>query len=257
MTDEELLTKYLETKDHELFTILYERMQPRLYRLSLRILKSPEDAEDIIQDTFSKLLELKAPAEPIRSAESFLFRITQNLCLDRKRSEETDVLSSASTIDTLVDSGMTDDNLLHRQSGASNLPDKDSVLTECEARALGLQTEAKVALESLPPNQKDAIELYHCRGMTAAEAAELLHVSQTTIEKRAENGIAKLRKVLGVTTRPRIRPVKATNSNGEVIHEFPRFADAISAGFNKEGIYRSIRRGELYKNLKWAYATAV
>ena len=70
MSDEALLTEYLKTKDHGLFAALYERMRKRMYAHAVKVVKSPETAEEIVQEVFCKLLEV-AP-QKIRSAESFL-----------------------------------------------------------------------------------------------------------------------------------------------------------------------------------------
>ena len=75
MTDEELLTEYLKTKDRELFTILHERMRDRLYALALHMIHLPDDAEDIVQTVFCKLC--KARSQEIRSAEGFLKTMTK------------------------------------------------------------------------------------------------------------------------------------------------------------------------------------
>ena len=97
MTDEELLTEYLKTKDRELFTILHERMRDRLYSLALHMIHLPDDAEDIVQTVFCKLC--KARSQEIRSAEGFLKTMTKRAALDHQRKEHSGVREGMISLD--------------------------------------------------------------------------------------------------------------------------------------------------------------
>jgi RNA polymerase sigma-70 factor (ECF subfamily) len=260
MTDEQLLTDYLQTKKEELYNAIDERMRPRLYALGLRILKSPEDAEDIVQDVFFKLLEMKSQPDPIRSAESFLFRALWNLCIDQKRAEKTDVLHGAVSLDVFEHPELVKDDADYTgtEPRFREPPDQNSTLTESQIRARELQLEARLALENLPTTQKEAVELFHCRSMTVSEAADIVGTTETTIEMRVRRGIKNLRKALGVKAKVRkaTRAVRATNESGEIIHEFPAVKDAVSAGFSSNRLYCSLNQGKPYKGLTWSYASA-
>jgi len=79
MTDEELLTEYLRTKDNGLFTALYERMHDGLCAVARRI--APKDADDVVQDAFCKLCRL----EPQEVNPGFMVKMVQNLAICRSR----------------------------------------------------------------------------------------------------------------------------------------------------------------------------
>ena len=83
---EELLTIYLQTHDNELMGPIYERLQEPMYALALRFVRSPDDAEDIVQNVFLKLASIE-PQE-IKSAKSFVFRMVKNLSLNHRRREK-------------------------------------------------------------------------------------------------------------------------------------------------------------------------
>ena len=99
MTDEALLTEYLKTKDHDLFAVLYERMQERMYAHAMQITKSPDASAEIVQDVFCKLLEV-SPQE-IRSADSFLFRMVWTRAIDRHRQENGGIRDGMISLDAL------------------------------------------------------------------------------------------------------------------------------------------------------------
>lgn len=259
MTDEQLLTKYLETKDNDLFSEIDQRMRPRLYAFGIRLAKSHDGADDLVQEALLKLIELDAPSDPIRSAESFLFRMMQNIHADQKRADKRSVRDGMVSLSDFEESELDDtDEAGNHVRQPYVLSSKNSISTESQARARELQERAMSALDSLPPKQKAAVELYHCRSMTAAETAGILKTNEGSVEKQVEAGIQSLRKMLGANarTRPRIRPVRATDLENGIDITYPRLEDAKKAGYNKAGIWRSIRKGVTYKGLTWSYACA-
>ncbi len=69
--------------------VLVELYAPLLFRIAHSVLRSPAEAEDVVQDTFVRVLEhrtrLPQNSEPIRDLRVWLIRIAWNLALDRKR----------------------------------------------------------------------------------------------------------------------------------------------------------------------------
>lgn len=55
------------------------------------------------------------------------------------------------------------------------------------------------ALAKLPEQQRITVTLLHGYGWTMSEVADLLGTKKTTVQNRAERGLAKLRSALGVT----------------------------------------------------------
>lgn len=56
-----------------------------LFRIAHSVLRSPVEAEDVVQDTFVRVLEHRSRLPEIRDLRVWLVRIAWNLALDRKR----------------------------------------------------------------------------------------------------------------------------------------------------------------------------
>ncbi len=81
-------------------TYSFVKLRDKLHRSAMRFLRNDEDAQDALQDTFSRLWE----SEPIESeieARNKLFLVLRNICIDRLRKPpsvpltETDIDKSA------------------------------------------------------------------------------------------------------------------------------------------------------------------
>ena len=68
----------------------YEQYKNGIFRFALSILKDPHLAEDVLQETYLRLLSGKYAVEP-EKAQAWLYRVARNLCYDllrrRKREE--------------------------------------------------------------------------------------------------------------------------------------------------------------------------
>jgi RNA polymerase sigma-70 factor (ECF subfamily) len=71
----------------EEFKIQVLPLKHKLFRLSLRILGSHEEAEDAVQDGMIKLWTRRDELKNYTSIEAFAMTITKNICIDRVRSK--------------------------------------------------------------------------------------------------------------------------------------------------------------------------
>jgi RNA polymerase sigma-70 factor (ECF subfamily) len=70
--------------DEEAFLEIYRALGDSLYGTALRILRRPEDAEEAVQETFTRFWQ-KAPALEAVNLTAWLRRVAVNCCLDRLR----------------------------------------------------------------------------------------------------------------------------------------------------------------------------
>ena len=73
---------------HQFLENLYEKHKVGIFRYALSIVKSPQLAEDVLQDTFVKLIQQESlPMEPGKEA-AWLYRVARNLCFDILRRQK-------------------------------------------------------------------------------------------------------------------------------------------------------------------------
>jgi len=76
--------------DESAFRALYERTSRPLFRYLLGVTRRPEVAEDLLQETYCRLLTADVPEMDERQTASYLFRIATNLMRDRWRQTRED-----------------------------------------------------------------------------------------------------------------------------------------------------------------------
>lgn len=81
--------------DDEAYMTIYRTLSPKLYGTALRMLRAPDEAEDVLQEAFIRLIK-NIDAVDERGAGGWMHRVTVNLCLDRlrrrKRWQETELV---------------------------------------------------------------------------------------------------------------------------------------------------------------------
>ncbi len=77
-SDDQALVARLRNHDQAAFIALYDRYHETLYRWVIQVVKIPEAAEDIVQETFIKIWEIKHRLVPELSFSAYLFRISRH-----------------------------------------------------------------------------------------------------------------------------------------------------------------------------------
>jgi RNA polymerase sigma-70 factor (ECF subfamily) len=179
LSDESLLLLQIARKDQAALAKLYDRYGRASYALAYKILGSQEEAEEVVLDVFSQIWQKAATYDPKRSrADTWLFMLTRSRSLDRLRVlQRTLRAAEACLADAKIPS-----------AGIAE-PMEDAILEERSERV-------KAALETLPAEQRIAIELAYYQGLTCAAIATQLGVPTGTIKTRIRLGISKLRQAL-------------------------------------------------------------
>jgi len=135
---------------------------PRLSAFALSLTGNADQRDDLVQETCSRALARRDQWQPGTRLDSWMFRIAQNLWLDRKRAER--YQGEPINIDMVVD-----------------LADSDGRTITENRLALG---EVLRGLEQLSPEHRLLIGLVCVDGMTYKEAAEILEVPLGTVMSR-------------------------------------------------------------------------
>lgn len=177
-TDEELMLAYANG-DLLAFEALYQRHRGMLYRFLLRGLQQRADADELFQDTWSRLIAARARYRPEARFTTWLLQIAHNLMIDRFRrarpqadGEETDTV--------------------FRELNAPEYERPDHVLSDFEQRR-----QLQLVLEELPDDQRVAFLLRVESGCGLEEIAEVTGVGRETVKSRLRYALAKVRARLG------------------------------------------------------------
>lgn len=175
---EEDLIKQSQGGDLDSFNLLVEIYQGPIYNLTLRMLGSPQDAEDVAQDAF--VLAWKAiPGFKGGSFKAWLFRIASNACTDLLRSKKS---RKADSLDAIF----PEYNPLPSQVESP----EDHVMREEVTRLIGQQ------LLSLSDEQRLVVTLADLQGLSYEEIAQITDCSLGTVKSRLNRGRANLRDLL-------------------------------------------------------------
>jgi RNA polymerase sigma-70 factor (ECF subfamily) len=159
---------------------LVEAWSPLLFRIAHSVVRSRAEAEDVVQDTFVRVLEHRTRLPDVRDQRVWLVRIAWNLALDRRRRRRPDQMDD-SLADTLSSLEISTDRIL--------------------AGAQQMQT-VLAALDRLPGPEREALVLSAFDELTTAEMAVVLHRSEGAVRALVSRARARLLKRLQQKARP-------------------------------------------------------
>lgn len=157
--ERELLTR-LRQGDYMAFNQLYQRYKIRLTGNIYRLVKSDELTEDILQDLFLKIWEMRGAIDPGKSFRSYLFRIGENLVYDLYRR-------------AARDEKLLDHFFLYNKRHYQHV--EEAVFNK-EARS-----QLQQAIDSLPAQCRKVFVLFQIEGKSYREITEIMGISASTI----------------------------------------------------------------------------
>jgi RNA polymerase sigma factor (sigma-70 family) len=171
---EQSIVASLKAKDKEAISTLYDNYAPALYGVILKIVKSEQSAEDILQEVFVKIWKHADTYDASKGKLfTWLINIARNAAIDHLRSKG------------YKKEIPTESNLVHQQSNEEN---SESLNTDY----IGL----KEIVEQLDPVNKQIIDLIYFQGYTQAEAAETLNIPLGTVKTKVRISIRQLREII-------------------------------------------------------------
>lgn len=180
-TEEQRLVARSREGDLGAFNALVESYQGRVYNLCLRILGSPEAAEDAAQEAFLSAYRAigRFRGDVFRA---WLLRIAVNACTDELRRRRRRPQMSLDASPAAVD-------------GPLEPPDTSASPEEWALRA-EMNRHLQAGLLRLPIDQRAAVVLCDVQGLSYEEIAASLAVSIGTVKSRISRGRARLREFL-------------------------------------------------------------
>ncbi len=163
------------------------REYSRLLNFIRRRVPDPEDAEDILQDVFYRLVEANRLLMPIEQVTAWLFRVARNRITDVFRKKEPENFSYL----VIADEGEDDESLQFEDL----LPSRDDGPEALFIRNVLLE-ELKRALSELPKDQREAFIAHELEGRSFKELSETTGVSVNTLLSRKRYAVLHLRERL-------------------------------------------------------------
>jgi RNA polymerase sigma-70 factor (ECF subfamily) len=188
-----LLVTAAKRGDTHAFDQLFLRHQQRVLAVAQRIMKNPEDAEDVAQETFQKAFVHLHTFQETSTFSTWLTRIAMNeaFMLLRRRRGIPEVLPD--TPEDSVTSAM--------EAFADHSPSpEDSCLQRERAEHL------IKAIDSLGPKTRTAIVLRDMEELSLKESAEILGTSIAAVKARQFHGRRMLRKRMNPMNLSGLRP---------------------------------------------------
>jgi RNA polymerase sigma-70 factor (ECF subfamily) len=175
--------------DSSAFTPFVESFQQRIFQYTWLMCGHREDAEEVAQDTLMKVFESFDQLRDPQHVKAWVFRIAKNYCL-MKRRRSVFAPERELSLDELMPSPAEDGASQRLQvADTGELPEDRLLRGELNSR---LET----ALRELPDNYRSVILLRDIEGLSTAEAAEVLDLSEDVVKQRLHRGRLALRKAL-------------------------------------------------------------
>jgi RNA polymerase sigma-70 factor (ECF subfamily) len=171
------LVERIMAGDEGALEALYDRYAGLLFAMLVRILRDTSAAEEVLQDLFLQLWRGAARFDASRgSLPAWLLVIGRNRALSRLRGKE--------RREILADS---EEFSIEAVPSSGNLED--------EAARAQLMQRLRGAMEALPPEQREAVELAYFEGMTQTEIAERTKCPLGTVKSRVRAAMQTLKQL--------------------------------------------------------------
>ncbi len=182
ITDQVLVEK-ARAGDFQAFQDLVNRYEGKVYRLSMRMLRNEQDAEDALQETFLQVYRGLKNFAGRSSFSTWLFRLATNVCLMKIRHKGIEPSQLLPLEEYLPQ---------HEEGQHPPLqewPDlPEEILLNKESRKKMME-----ALEKLPPEYRAVFILRDLEGLSNAETAEAMGISVPAVKSRLHRARLALR----------------------------------------------------------------
>ena len=170
---EQELVAALKAKDEQAFSYLYDHYSGSLYSIVLQIVKSPEIANDVLQEIFINIWRRIDTYDPIKGRLfTWMLNISRNASIDMLRSKNYQ-------------------NSQKNQEITDNVYGNDQ-MTQTSIDSIGLTK----FLGKLRPELRVLIELAYFKGYTHDEIAQIEDIPLGTVKTRIRNALLQLREYL-------------------------------------------------------------
>jgi RNA polymerase sigma-70 factor (ECF subfamily) len=176
LVDDRILLERLKKGDAACFEIIYSKYSGKLYNYVLNISKGDFYlAEEIVQNVFIKIWEIRQHIDTEGSFSSFVFTVGKNLYLNALKSR--------------LQGFLYHEYVMEHSSELAN-----SVEEEVEFKML--EEQINTLIEQLPPARRQVYILSRLKHLPNREIAQMLNISENTVESQLSKATQFMRKNL-------------------------------------------------------------
>lgn len=178
MTDQELLQAYVDRRDVDSLSTFLCRYQESLLRFVAKLLRDPDAAQDVVQETFLRVARNPRRLLGVDSCHNWLLRVARNLGMDhlrrltRVRKHASAVGSQAATV------------VAQRQEETQSVLEKEEERESVRREIQRLQPRYRELLLLRVQEGKTYKEIAAITGLTVTNVGYLLHHAMKSLSAR-------------------------------------------------------------------------
>jgi RNA polymerase sigma factor (sigma-70 family) len=178
--DDMALIAKITQQDADALSQLYDRYARIIQAVAFKSLGSIEESEEVVVDVFAQVWRTAERYDPTKArVDTWLFMMARSRVLDRLRTYQRTAKVTHASVEMAI------------QSTKSSIdPVEDAIVLERRAQVLA-------ALQRLPQEQRQVIELAYYSGFSHSEIAAQTGLSLGTVKTRIRLGLNKLQGALG------------------------------------------------------------
>ncbi|MBN2549310.1 MAG: sigma-70 family RNA polymerase sigma factor [Anaerolineales bacterium] len=184
-TAEDFSLEALKARDRGEFARVVETYSGLIYRLALKMLGNPQDAEDVLQETFLKAFRSLPNFDGRSSLSTWLYRIATNEALMFLRRNKHLAISLDEPLE----------NADQEESEPLQIVDW-CCLPENELMSAEALSHLDQAVEALSPALRVVFLLRDIEGLSTQETGEVLNLSEMAVKTRLSRARLRLREIL-------------------------------------------------------------
>ena len=164
----------LRNDDISAFNTLYWEYHAAVYANTLKLIKDPAIAEDIVQEVFVTLWGKRHTIDPEQDIAGWLFVISHHKTVDQLKRKLKQALA---------------------QKELSIFTEDHSIIVNTDLKEEQLNAIEK-AMDQLSPQKRKVFELCKVQGRTYKKAAEELHISNYTVKEYLSEALVSIKKYI-------------------------------------------------------------
>lgn len=184
LPDQKLMLRYADHGDVDAFEVLVSRHEKPVFNFILKRCGQRQVAEDLLQETFERVVRSADTYEPKAKFTTWLYTIARNLCIDRARKQ-------GGSTEVSIDEPLGDDP--DDEAFVDRMADEDAASASVEHDRRTFRDKLEQALDELPAKQREVFVLREFSGLKYREVADVVDAAVPTVKSRMRYALETLR----------------------------------------------------------------